>query len=59
MISPLGVPGGVAEAANRLVAAPQVIEAEKNQPAMHVRLWHFSDLARRLRLVCYLGKKMG
>jgi hypothetical protein len=39
VISPLGVPGGVAEAANQLVAAPQVIEAEKNQPAMHVRLW--------------------
>jgi hypothetical protein len=42
VISPLGVPGGVAEAANRLVAAPQVIEAEKNQPAMHVRLWHLA-----------------
>jgi hypothetical protein len=43
VISPLGVPGGVvAEAPNRLVAAPQVIEAEKNQPAMHVRLWHLA-----------------
>ena len=44
MISPLGVPGGVAEAASRFVAAPQVIKAEKDQPAMHVRLWHFADI---------------
>jgi hypothetical protein len=52
MISPLGVPGRVAEAANLLVAAPQVIEAEKNQPAMHVRLWHLADINGGSEHVC-------